>query len=70
MNLKVNDRITIGYSVKLAELKLHDLVGETGAIQEKLTSRNRKNKGFIISLDTNYLKEKCWFIPEESIQKI
>lgn len=66
--MKGNDKVLIIPSKELKEIQLSPLVGQTGLIVEDLTFNERKNKGYMVMLDKEYLGESIWFIPAQSIQ--
>ena len=51
-------------------MRLTDLVYRTGTITDDFTDQTRKNKGYMVSLDIDYMGEENWFIPLESIKKL
>ncbi|NDW10964.1 hypothetical protein D0T56_15035 [Dysgonomonas sp. 520] len=66
--MKGNDKVLIIPSKELKEIQLSPLAGQTGLIVEDLAFNGRKNKGYMIMLDEEYLGESIWFIPAQSIQ--
>ena len=60
-------KITIIHTTELREMRLTDLVGQRGVVIEDMTHHNRKNRGYMILLDTPYLCQYIWFIPQYSI---
>lgn len=61
------NKITITHTKELEEMQLSELIGQRGNIIEDLTHHSRKNKGYMILLDTPYLSQYIWFIPKKSV---
>lgn len=61
------NKITITHTPELEEMRLSELIGERGDIIEDLTHLGRKYKGYMILLDTPYLCQYIWFIPQNSV---
>jgi len=61
------NKITIIHTTELEEMRLSELVGQRGDIIEDLTHHSRKNKGYMILLDTPFLSQYIWFIPKNNI---
>lgn len=70
MNININDKVIIKKSDQLSDMRLTDLVYRTGTITDDFTDQSRKNKGYMVSLDIDYMGEESWFIPLESIKKL
>lgn len=70
MNININDKVIIKSSDQLSDMRLTDLVYRTGTITDDFTNQSRKNKGYMVSLDIDYMGEENWFIPLESIKKL
>lgn len=70
MNININDKVIIKSSDQLSDMRLTDLVYRTGTITDDFTDQSRKNKGYMVSLDIDYMGEENWFIPLESIKKL
>lgn len=68
--ISINDKVIIKNSDKLSGMRLKDLIGRTGIITDDLTSQSRSNKGYMVSLDIDYMGEEYWFVPLESIKKL
>jgi hypothetical protein len=63
-----NGRIKIVPSLQLNEMKLSRLAGREGTVIENLSSKERKNKGYMVELDSPFKQESVWFVPLESIE--
>ncbi|KAA6302907.1 MAG: hypothetical protein EZS26_001077 [Candidatus Ordinivivax streblomastigis] len=63
-----NNKVTIIASTELNDMKLKGLVGKEGYIIENLTSKERKNRGYMVELIYPYKSESIWFIPLESVK--
>lgn len=70
MDININDKVIIKSSNQLSDMRLTDLVYRTGTITDDFTDQSRKNKGYMVSLDIDYMGEENWFIPLESIKKL
>lgn len=70
MDININDKVIIKSSNQLSDMRLTDLVYRTGTITDDFTDQTRKNKGYMVSLDIDYMGEENWFIPLESIKKL
>lgn len=66
--IKAGEPVRINPSEALNEMKLAGIAGRKAVVLENLTSPARKNKGYMVKLSYgDYLGEKIWFIPAESI---
>lgn len=68
--LKVNYRIKIFPSKELRKIKLDGLIVKTGVIVEDLNYAGRKNKGFLVKLDNEFIGEYTWYVPFESCSHV
>lgn len=72
--LKEGSLIKIKASKALSNLNMENFVGLTGFISVDLTDPDRINKGYMVKLLPNELKETAddaddWFVPKESVKK-
>lgn len=68
--IKAGDSVRINPSQALDEMRLTEIAGRKALVLETLTSPTRKNKGYMVKLSYGeYLGEKIWFIPAESIHR-